>query len=259
MNILVTNDDGVDNAGIWALVRAVKDLGDVTVVAPARNQSGVGAGLSFRKSVTISEAESQVRGVACYAVEGTPGDSAVIGIKHVLSDHADAVIAGINPGNNTSRNFFISGTIGAAIIDCSNGVKAAAFSLQRLDEVDDPLIGQITNGIAREFISEETPQATLFNINFPSMSNGGFGGAEEASPAPSLLQMKLEQHEDDGYEIMSRLAISWDGSSAIAGTDVEVLSRGRVAITAVNGNSLSHVPGDPTVKRMIAAANRVIG
>ena len=259
MNILVTNDDGVDNPGIWALVRAVKDLGDVTVVAPARNQSGVGAGLSFRKSVTISEAESLVRGVPCYAVEGTPGDSAVIGIKHVLSDHADAVVAGINPGNNTSRNFFISGTIGAAIIACSNGVKAAAFSLARFDEIDDPLIGQITNVIVREFISVETPQATLFNINFPALSDGGFGGAEEASPAPSLLHMKLERHGDNGYEIMSRLAIHRDGSPAAAGTDVEVLSRGRVAITAVNGNNLSHVPGDPTVQRMIAAATRVIG
>ena len=53
MNILVTNDDGVDNPGIWALARAVKDIGEVTVVAPADNQSGVGAGLSFRQSVTI--------------------------------------------------------------------------------------------------------------------------------------------------------------------------------------------------------------
>ncbi|MCH8229946.1 MAG: 5'/3'-nucleotidase SurE [Chloroflexi bacterium] len=259
MNILVTNDDGVDNPGIWALVRAAKGLANVTVVAPASNQSGRGAGLSFRKSVAVHEIESRVQGVPCYAVEGTPGDAAAIGINHVLSNQVDAVVSGINPGNNTSRNLLISGTFGAAIIASSNGVKAAAFSTEFLEDVDDLLIGQITTGITKELISEETPQATLFNVNFPSMSNGSFGGAEEASPTPSLLQMKIEPNNDGGYEIMSRLAVSWDGSIAPPGTDIDVLRRGRVAITALNGNNLSHVPGDPAVRRMIAAANRAIG
>ena len=259
MNILVTNDDGVDSPGIWALVHAVKDLASVTVVAPAEDQSGTGAGLSFRKPVRVNEIESNVQGVPCYAVAGTPGDAAVIGIRHVLDDQVDAVVSGINPGNNTSRNLLISGTFGAAIIASSNGVKAAAFSTEFLEDVDDPLVGQITTEIARELVSEETPPAGLFNVNFPSIHHGIIGGAEEASPTPSLLQMKLEQREDGGFELMSRLAVSLDGSSAAPGTDIEVLMRGRVAITAVNGNNLSHVPGDPTVQRMIAAANRAIG
>ncbi len=259
MNILVTNDDGVDNPGIWALVRAVKHLGNVTVVAPASDQSGRGAALSFRKSVAVNEIESRMQGVRCYAVEGTPGDATVIGIKHVLDDQVDAVVSGINPGNNTSRNFLISGTFGAAIIACSNGIKAAAFSSNWLDDVDDPLIGKITAAVTKELISEDTPGATLFNINFPSIDDRMFLGAEESSPAPSLLQMKTVQQDDGGYEIISRLAVSWNGSELVPGTDLEVLSRGRVALTAVNGDNLSHIPGDPSLQRMIAAANRVIG
>ena len=63
MNILVTNDDGVDNPGIWALVRAAKDLANVTVVAPASNQSGRGAGLSLWKRAGCPESESRGQGV----------------------------------------------------------------------------------------------------------------------------------------------------------------------------------------------------
>ncbi len=259
MNILVTNDDGVDNPGIWALVGAVKQLGTVTVVAPASNQSGRGAALSFRKSVAVNEIESRMQGVRCYAVEGTPGDATVIGIKHVFDDQVDAVVSGINPGNNTSRNLLISGTLGAAITACSNGVKAAAFSVAWYEDVNDPLIGRLVTGITKELISEETPQATLFNVNFPSIDLGAVHGAEEASPAPSLFQMKLEQQADGGYEILSRLAVGWDGSAPVPGTDIEVLGRGHVALTAVNGDNLSQVPGDPSVQRMIAAANRLIG
>lgn len=259
MNILVTNDDGVDNPGIWTLVRAVKNLGSITVVAPATNQSGMGAALSFRKSVAVNECESQVAGVPCYAVDGTPGDSVVIGIKHVLNDRVDAVVSGINPGSNTSRNLLISGTMGAASIACSNGIKAAAFSMAVPVDFDDPLIGKITAAITEELISSETPDAALFNINYPSFQAGEIVNAEGCAPTPSLHHMKLEQHDNGGFEIMSRLAVHRDGTTLEPGTDLEVLDRGRVAITALNGNNLCHIPGDPSLQRMIAAANRAIG
>ena len=147
----------------------------------------------------------------------------------------------------------------ADFIASSNGIKSAAFSCEFLDDVDDPLIRQITSAIASELISGETPQATLLNVNFPSLLFGKIGSAEESAPTPSLLQMKLEQRDNGGYEIMSRLAVGSDGSTVPPGTDIDVLMRGRISITAVNGNNLSHIPGDPSVQRMIAAANRLIG
>ena len=71
--------------------------------------------------------------------------------------------------------------------------------------------------------------------------------------------MKLEPRLDGGYEIMSRLAVGSDSSTVARGTDLDVLLRGYVAITTVQGDNLSFVPGDPSAKRMIEAANRVIG
>lgn len=258
MKILISNDDGVDNPGIWALVRAVKALGEVVVVGPATNQSGVGAGISFRKPVHITEHESRVVGVECYAVAGTPADSVVLGIKHVLDGEVDAVIAGFNPGSNTSRNLLISGTMGAAIVASSNGVKAAAFSVAALEEVGDPVIGKITTAITNELISDQTRQGSLFNVNFPPLNAGKIQGAEGAVPAPSLHQMKLYP-DNGGFEIGSRLAVDWDGNELPPGTDAEVLNRGHVSISALDGNTLVHDPEDPSLKRMIVAANSVIG
>ena len=83
MNILVTNDDSIEDPGIWALVNAVKDLGHVKVIAPEKDQSGVGAAVSFRKSVKVNPAPSRVEGVECYAVGGTP---AVPGPQEVVAE-----------------------------------------------------------------------------------------------------------------------------------------------------------------------------
>ena len=259
MNILVTNDDGVDNPGIWALARAVRELGDITVVAPADNQSGVGAGLSFRKSAKIREYESQIENVPCFAVDGTPGDSVAFGINRVLNNTVDAVVSGINPGNNTSRNVFISGTFGAAIISAALGVKACAFSIGPFDDVDNQLVGRIITATTSELLSPDTPRAGLYNINFPPLQYSGFLGAEGCAPALSELKMKLEANNFGGFELFSGLRLNIDRLELTPGTDVEVLSRNRVALSAFDGNTLVHDQDDPGLQRMIAAANSVIG
>jgi 5'-nucleotidase len=259
MKILVTNDDGFENSGIWALVNAVKELGDVTVVAPADNQSGIGTAISFRRSVKVVKAPSRVHGVECYAISGTPADSVILGIEHVMIDGVDAVVSGINPGFNTSRNLFISGTMGAAIQAAAKGVKTCAFSMDHEDDIDDQTVGKIITAVTSELLATGTPQGALFNVNFPSRSNGAIKGAESAVPAPSEFKTYLEAQSDGGYEIFSGLKLVIDGLPLTSGTDVEALSRSQVAISSLDGPTLTHQPNDPTLLRMIDAANRVIG
>jgi 5'-nucleotidase len=259
MKILVTNDDGFDNPGVWALARAVKNLGEVTVVAPADNQSGVGTALTLRKSVKIVEAPSRVDGVKCYSVSGTPADSVVMGIEHVLLGEVDAVVSGINPGFNTSRNVFISGTMGAAIQAAAKGVKACAFSMDAADDIDDPLVGSVVGSIVSELLDPETQRGGLFNINIPTFGNEAIQGAEGGAPTPSELRSLLEAQSDGGYEIFSGLQVNIERMPLIPGTDIEILSRGRISISSLDGYALNHQPLDPTLQRMIDAANRVIG
>jgi len=259
MKILVTNDDGFKNPGIWALVNAIKELGDVTVVAPADNQSGIGTAISFRRSVKVVKALSRVDGVDCYSVSGTPADSVILGIESIMSDGVDAVVSGINPGFNTSRNLFISGTMGAAIQASAKGVKTCAFSMDHDDDIDDQSVGKIITAISGELMDSATPQGALFNVNFPSLSTEAIQGAEGAVPAPSEFKSFLEPQSDGGYEIFSGLKLVIDGLPLTPGTDVEVLTRNRVAVSALDGPTLTHQPNDPTLLRMIDAANRVIG
>jgi 5'-nucleotidase len=259
MKILVTNDDGFENDGIWALVNAVKELGDVTVVAPAGNQSGVGTAISFRQSVHINKTASRVDGVDCYAVSGTPADSVILGIEQALDGEVDAVVAGINPGFNTSRNLFISGTMGAAIQGAAKGVKSCAFSMDHLDDINDQGVGNIITALVKELIDPETPRASLFNVNFPPLSSGEIQGAEGAIPAPSEFKNLIEPKSGGGFEIYSGLKAMIDRMELTPGTDLEVLHRNQVAISALDGPTLTHQPNDSTLHRMIDAANRVIG
>jgi len=259
MKILVTNDDGFENPGIWALVNAVKELGDVTVVAPADNQSGIGTAISFRRSVKVVKAPSRVNGVECYSVGGTPADSVILGIENIMVDGVDAVVSGINPGFNTSRNLFISGTMGAAINASAKGVKTCAFSMDHEDDLDDQSVAKIITAITGELLENDTPRGGLFNINFPSLSGGAIQGAEGAVPAPSEFKTVLEAQSDGGYEIFSGLKMVIDGLPLTPGTDLEVLNRRKVAVSALDGPTLTHQPNDATLRRMIDAANRVIG
>ena len=259
MKILVTNDAGFDNPAIWSLVRAVKDLGEVTVVAPAGNQSGVGTALTLRTSLKINEAPSRVDGVKCYAVSGTPADSVVLGLDHILVGGADVVVSGINPGFNTSRNVFISGTMGAAIQAAAKGVKACAFSMDVEGDFDDPTVKGVIAAITTELLSPDTERGALFNVNIPAFGDTPIEGVEGAAPAPSELKSLIEAHSDGGYEIISGLAVNIDGLELAPGTDLEVLSRNRIAISSLEGPTLAHQPHDPTLQRMIEAANCVIG
>lgn len=259
MKILATNDDGFDNPGIWALVRAVRDLGDVTVVAPADNQSGVGTALSLRKSVKINPAPSKIDGVPCYAVGGTPADSVILGIEHILMGDVDLVVSGINPGFNTSRNVFISGTMGAAIQAAGKGVKACAFSLGMDGDLDDPTAGKVVNAIASELLSPETQRGALFNVNFPAEGGETYQGAEGAFPEPTEFMSKIEAQSDGGYELFSGLRLNILQEDPTVGSDIEVVTRGKIAVSSFEGPTLVHQPQDPTLQRIIDAANRVIG
>jgi hypothetical protein len=96
-------------------------------------------------------------------------------------------------------------------------------------------------------------------VNIPTFGETPIEGVEGAAPAPSEFKSFIQVHSDGGYEILSRLAVNIDGLELVSGTDLEVLSRNRIAISSLEGPTMAHQPKDPTLQRMIEAANRVIG
>ena len=108
MKILLTNDDGIYAPGLWAAVRALREVGDVFVVAPDRQQSGVGASLTLHSPLRVRAVPVEAHlgsdgtassSVTAYAVEGTPGDSCVLALEAIVGP-VHLVVSGINAGSN---------------------------------------------------------------------------------------------------------------------------------------------------------------
>ncbi len=130
--ILLTNDDGIESPGLWAAAEAFADLGDILVVAPRLQQSGMGRSLPVTSEGRIHEQTRTFAGTAhkVYAVDGTPAQAVQHGVLE-LSDRLPAlVVAGINYGENTGNGVTISGTVGAALEAASLSIPAIAVSQQ---------------------------------------------------------------------------------------------------------------------------------
>ncbi|MBS1263046.1 MAG: 5'-nucleotidase SurE1 [Methanonatronarchaeales archaeon] len=129
MRVLLTNDDGVTSTGLMAAYEALSGLADVTVVAPATQQSAVGRSISIFQPIRIFE--TRVDGVDMFSVGGTPTDAVVLGLHRVMDERPDLVVCGINMGENLStESVTTSGTVGAALEASTQGVPSLAVSVQ---------------------------------------------------------------------------------------------------------------------------------
>lgn len=173
MNILVTNDDGIGAPGIYALAKAMQQIGDVVVMAPLGEQSAVGHALtvSLPLRVTPYHKNDEFFG---FAVSGTPADSVKLALRTYLEEHGlprpDIVVSGINHGRNTAVNVIYSGTVSAATEATVLGVPSIAVSLTSYG-------GNPDFSAAAEFMKQFVPvvhrqglpEGTLLNVNVPAV------------------------------------------------------------------------------------------
>ncbi len=131
--ILVTNDDGINSPGLEAAVKAVMDLGDVTVVAPSFQQTGMGRSLTGNKETKLTPTSFNIDGkeIPAFHCECSPALVTKFALKILFPDEKpDLVISGINYGENLGINVTTSGTIGAALEASSSGIPSIAISKQ---------------------------------------------------------------------------------------------------------------------------------
>lgn len=179
MRILITNDDGVNSSGIVATKQAIEGLGEISVVAPATQQSGIGHALTLFEPIRVTDTNLR-DGSQAYSVSGTPTDSVIIGIFEVADEKPDLVISGINIGENLGKSeLTTSGTIGAAMEAACHGIPSLAVSLQvaRGDikfhdghvDVDFSAAARITRKVAKNILKKGLPEGVDFvNLNIPS-------------------------------------------------------------------------------------------
>src|SRR5512136_2673405 len=183
-SILLTNDDGVSSVGLWAAFEALSPIADVTVVAPATQQSAVGRSISIFEPLRAARVIQN--GIPAWSVAGKPTDAVIIGL-YALRLNPTIIVSGINIGENLSfESIMTSGTVGAALESANQGTPAIAFSLQvedQGDKFDDPRDhGQNFDGakkIVRDVVSRVLeqgfcPHADVINVNIPSVVKGGY-------------------------------------------------------------------------------------
>lgn len=137
IQILLTNDDGIQSPGLWAAAGALSDIGYVYVVAPRDQFSGAGRSLPSTSDGIITPQQMQVNGKlwTVYSVGGTPAQAVLHAICEILPERPDLVVSGINYGENLGVGVTVSGTVGAAMEGAGNGIRALAVSLET-DESD---------------------------------------------------------------------------------------------------------------------------
>lgn len=249
--ILLTNDDGVYSTGLKAAYESVRDLGEVTVVAPSTQKSGVGRGISIFEPLRVSLAN--VNGFRAHAVAGTPTDSVIIGIFSIMKTMPDLVLSGFNVGENISTDTVTtSGTIGAALEAASYGIPAIAASIQVIDEGDkfddhrayiyDFEVGiKIVNRIARNVMSRGLPDGVdLLNVNIPRHATMDTEIDVTRLAKKIFITGVEERHDPRGrpyYWINGDLI-----RDAEEGTDVRaVMKKGHISVTPLSLDSTARV------------------
>ena len=173
MKIWVVNDDGIDSAGIKVLSRHAAKFGEVTVIAPVEQCSGMSQRLTiglFEKGAAekrIRKVPFDVEGVKeAYAVEGTPTDCVIVAAEY-FDDRPDIVFSGINQGENAGIDILYSGTIGAAMEALVQRLPAIAFSL-KWEATGFELVDQEIDGIIETLLEKKLPRNQIWNVNFPA-------------------------------------------------------------------------------------------
>lgn len=250
MRILVTNDDGINAPGLAVLEAIAHDVaggdGEVWVVAPAFEQSGVAHAISYTHPTMIAE-----MGPRRFAAEGSPADCVLAGLYDVMPDaRPDLVLSGVNRGNNAGENVLYSGTIGGAMEAALQGLPAIALSQfygPANAGLDDPFEAAAVHGAetVRRLMApemwDEDEYRLFYNVNFPPVP---------AEAVKGLRATRQGFRPDTGFSVEPHVSPSgrrflWARGAMQAvetgpGSDVSENLAGYISVTPLRADLTAH-------------------
>jgi 5'-nucleotidase len=191
LKILVTNDDGIDSAGIAELQKALSEIAEVTIVAPRHEQSAVAHGITMQVPLRVTEYYKNGNFFG-YAVDGTPADCIKMGMRNIMKEKPDLVVSGINHGSNTAINIIYSGTVSGAREAAIMDVPSIAISVTNHRVKDFSYAAEIAKMLAQKIIEHGLPLGTLLNVNIPDIPRSEIAGI--------LVTKQGKSKWDDIYE-----------------------------------------------------------
>ena len=234
MKILVTNDDGINAPGLWKMAGALKDLGEVTVSAPDRDQSGIGTAMTLLEVVKSREVAPPIEGIRAYAVEGTPADCVILAAETLAPGGFDIVLSGINEGSNLGLDMLTSGTVGAAFQGYFRGTHSIAMSVASLTNVQYDAAASTAAALVKAIAAQDSIPTLFLNVNLPNTTASGIKGAAITRLGPRLYLENVERGSN------GRRTYYWIKHNRLThrpvadDSDIYAVRNNRIAITALN-------------------------
>lgn len=194
--ILITNDDGISAPGIRNLVEAVKDLGQLVVVAPDKPQSGMGHAITIGHPLRMTQANI-FEGVESWQVSGTPVDCVKIAVDKLLHRKPELCLSGINHGANHAINVIYSGTMSAAMEAAIEGIPSVGFSLMDFSlDADFTASREVVRSIVIKLLQQENDRHLLLNVNIPKGDKELLAGIKICRQAYAKYQEDFDERID---------------------------------------------------------------
>lgn len=225
MKILISNDDGYLAPGIVALANALRDIAEITVVAPDSNRSGASNALTLDRPLSVQRADN-----GFYFVNGTPSDCVHIALTSLMPELPDLVVSGINQGQNMGDDTLYSGTVAAATEAYLFGVPAIAFS--QVDKAWSHLDSAAR--IAREFAQRDFAHFSrpfLLNVNIPNVPYAEIKGVRATRLGKRHVSEPVIQATDPHGRRIYWIGPPGAAKDAGEGSDFHATSENYVSVT----------------------------
>lgn len=224
--------------GLWTLAEALRTLGDVTVVVPDREQSGVGTAVDLRRPLRVQPLRFLPQGLKGFSVEGTPGDCVILGLEKLVEPPVALLVSGINEGANLGNDVLISGTVGAALQGYFLGVPSMAVSVSGRIDVHYDTAAEVAREMASEILSGQVPTPVFLNVNIPNLPLAEVKGIQITHLAPLNYRHKVEVGTDyKGHTVYQIAGI--DERPTARGTDVWAIRHGYISVTPIQTDLLN--------------------
>ena len=230
MRLLVTNDDGFLAQGIECLIEAAEPLGEVTVVAPDREQSATSHSLTLHHPLHPVR-----RGERRWQVDGTPTDCVMLALEALMPERPDFVLSGVNHGQNMGEDVLYSGTVAAAMEGLAAGIPSVAFSFGSFDleHLESHRAG-LTRLLAGIVAIESFPRDTLLNVNLPPIPGDQVKGVRVTHLGSRVFHEEVARMKDPwGRDIywIGGGHVTWSGG---ADSDFRAIGEGFISVTPLH-------------------------
>lgn len=232
MKILLTNDDGIFAEGLRALHKQFSAKHSVTVIAPDRERSAVGHGITLNEPLRAKD--MVINGSNhCYAINGTPADCIKMGVLNLLDTKPDIVISGINPGANTGVNINYSGTVAAAREAALYGILSIAVSIPGSKPRNYNDAALFIEELVEKVSKNNVPFGTVLNVNIPDMPKEAIQGVKITKQGMEFPYEYIKKNVDPRQRTYFWYGCDMQKAFEDRNVDDAVLHDGYISITPI--------------------------